>query len=287
MLNEAPRRIRWATVLVLIGIAVFLSILDRSNNLDSFLNILRDPITAVSAWTSGRANLLADVLAIPTDLQAAQTQIDQMQARIDELERENEELREIQGEYQILLDLFNRARQQPDYQRVTATVIGYDTSLSIRSIIIDKGTADGVQVGMPVESSRGLVGQVFRATEHAAQVILITDSASSIPARLGNSRATGILRGGGLGSLMTIDWIDLQYQIDEGEVVLTSGLGGKFPQDLVIGRVVEVDRREAELYQQAVVQPAVDFDALEIVFVITNFEPIDTTIFEEVEETQP
>lgn len=287
MLNEAPRRIRWATVLVLIGIAVFLSILDRSNNLDSFLNVLRDPITAVSAWTSGRANLLADVLAIPTDLQLAQAQIDQMQARIDELERENEELREIQGEYQILLDLFNRARQQPDYQRVTATVIGYDTSLSIRSIIIDKGTADGVQVGMPVESSRGLVGQVFRATEHAAQVILITDSASSIPARLGNSRATGILRGGGLGSLMTIDWIDLQYQIDEGEVVLTSGLGGKFPQDLVIGRVVEVDRREAELYQQAVVQPAVDFDALEIVFVITNFEPIDTTIFEEVEETQP
>lgn len=287
MLNEAPQRIRWVTVLVLIGIAIFLSILDRSNNLDSFLNILRDPITAVSAWTSGRANLLADVLAIPTDLQAAQTQIDQMQARIDELERENEELREIQGEYQILLDLFNRARQQPDYQRVTATVIGYDTSLSIRSIIIDKGTADGVQVGMPVESSRGLVGQVFRATEHAAQVILIIDSASSIPSRLGNSRATGILRGGGLGSLMTIDWIDLQYQINEGEVVLTSGLGGKFPQDLVIGRVVEVDRREAELYQQAVVQPAVDFDSLEIVFVITNFEPIDTNIFVEPTETQP
>ena len=119
--------------------------------------------------------------------------------QVDVLERENEELREIQGEYQLLLDLFNRARQQPDFTRLTAAVIGQDTSPSLRSIIIDKGSDDGIVVGMPVESARGLVGQVFRTTANSAQVVLITDNASSIPARLGNSRATGFLRGGGLG----------------------------------------------------------------------------------------
>ena len=78
---------------------------------------------------------------------------------------------------------------------------------------------------------------------------------------------------------MTIDWIDLRFRVEVGETVLTSGLGGRFPQDLVIGRVVDVNRSEAELFQQAVVQSAVDFEALEIVFVIVDFEPIDTDIF--------
>ncbi len=78
---------------------------------------------------------------------------------------------------------------------------------------------------------------------------------------------------------MSIDWIDLKHQIEIGEVVLTSGLGGKFPQDMVIGRVSEIERREADLFQRAIVQPAVDFDAMEIVFVISNFQPVDTGIF--------
>ncbi|GAB4273195.1 MAG: hypothetical protein Kow0080_20530 [Candidatus Promineifilaceae bacterium] len=279
-LNDAQQRIRWVTVGVLVGISILLTILDRTGNLDEALDFMRDPVTAVSRWTSERTDPLADVLSGPRTLAEAQAEITALQARVDELERENEELREIQGEYQILLDLFNRARQTPEITRITATVIGQDTSPAIRSIIIDKGTADGVRVGMPVESARGLVGQVFRTTANSAQVILITDSASSIPARLGTSRATGILRGGGLGGSMVIDWVDLQYQIEVGEVVLSSGLGGKFPEDLVIGRVSEVDRRESELFQRAVVQSAVDFDALEMVFVITDFQPVDTSVFE-------
>ena len=76
-----------------------------------------------------------------------------------------------------------------------------------------------------------------------------------------------------------MDWVDLKYQVEVNEVALTSGLGGKFPQDIVIGRVSEVERSEAELSQQAIVQPAADFDALEIVFVITDFQPINIDIF--------
>ncbi|MCZ7670300.1 MAG: rod shape-determining protein MreC [Chloroflexi bacterium] len=82
-------------------------------------------------------------------------------------------------------------RQSPEYSRQVASVIGRDTSLSIRSIIIDKGSDDGVRVGMPVESARGLVGRVFRTTPHSAQVALISDNASAVPARLGNSPSDG------------------------------------------------------------------------------------------------
>ncbi len=278
-LGDANQRIRWAVLAVLLGVALLLSIMDSTGNLDLLLRLIRNPSAPVLEWTSSRADLVDDIVSGPRDLQAAREEISLLQSRIDELERQNEELNEVQGEYQLLLDLFNRARQEPDLRRLTATVIGRDTSLAMRSIIIDKGTDDGVVVGMPVESARGLAGRVFRTTARSSQVVLITDNASLVAARLGSSRATGILKGGGIGGSMTIDWIDLKHQIEIGEVVLTSGLGGKFPQDMVIGRVSEVDRREADLFQRAIVQPAVDFDSLEMVFVITDFQPVDTEIF--------
>jgi rod shape-determining protein MreC len=283
-LNEAQKRIRWGTFAVLAVLAMLLTILDRTGNLDTAFSIIRNPMASIMGWTSERTNDLEDVLEGPRDLETARTEIAQLQERIDTLERENEELREIEGEYQLLLDLFNRARQAPDYQRLTASVIGQDSGQSVRSIIIDKGSADDVRVGMPIESARGLVGQVFRTTPNSSQGILITDSSSAVPARLGTSRATGILRGGGVGGSLTMDWIDLKHQIEVGEVVLTSGLGGRFPQDLVIGRVIEVDRREAELFQRAIIQPAVDFDSLEVLFVITDFEPVDAEIFSGTEQ---
>jgi rod shape-determining protein MreC len=282
-LDEAQKRIRWIMLSVLILIAVLLTVLDRTDNLDTAFAILRDPMSFALGWTAQRTDTVADVLEGPRDLQTARQEIETLQNQIDALERENEELREIQGEYQLLVDLFNRARQAPEYQRLTASVIGQDPNPAVRSIIIDKGSADGIRVGMPVESARGLVGQVYRTTLNSSQIVLITDSSSAIPARLGTSRATGIMRGGGLGGVPTIEWIDLKHNIEVGEPVLTSGLGGRFPQGLVIGRVIEVDRREAELFQQAVVQPAADLDSLEIVFVITNFQAIDTSIFATVE----
>lgn len=279
-LNDTQRRIRWTTVAILVGVSILLSVLDSTGNLDLLFGFMQDPLTAVAGWTSSQTDTLADALSGPRDLEEARAEIDALQTQLDALERENEELREIQGEWQILQDLFNRARQTPELRRQTANVIGYDTSPAVRSIIIDKGSDDGLRVGMPVESARGLIGRIFRTTQNSAQVILITDNASAIPVRLGTSRATGSLKGRGATGDLIVDWIDLKFQLELGEAVLTSGLGGDFPQDIVIGRVVQIDRNEAELFQQAIVQPATDFDTMEIVFVIIDFNPIDTSVFE-------
>lgn len=283
-LNETQQRIRWVMFAVLIGVTILLLVLDSSGSLDNAFNFLEDPLTTVMGWTTFRVDNLINTLAGPEDLRTAQAEIAQLRTQVETLQRENEELREIQGEYQLMQELFNRARESPEFRRQTAAVIGYDTSPIFRSIILDKGSEDGVFVGMPVESARGLVGQVFRTTGHSSMVILITDNISSIPARLGNSRATGIVRGGGLGGVMTMDWLDLEAQIEIGEVVYTSGLGGRFPEDMVIGRVTEVERREADLFQRAVIQPAVDFESLEMVFVVTDFKSIDTSIFDTLPE---
>jgi rod shape-determining protein MreC len=286
-LNNTQTRIRWVTFIVLILATGFLLVLDSTGNMDAFYGFVEDPVSGVLGLANAPATVFRKLVAGPEDLQAAQTEIEMLQAQLDAAQREIEEMREIESEYQLLLDLFNRRREAPELQGVSATIIGQDTSPVFRSIIIDKGSDDGVLVGMPVESSRGLVGQVFRTTAHSAQIILITDNISSIPARLGTSRATGLVRGGGLGGAMTLDWVQPEAQLQVGEVVLTSGLGGKFPQDIVIGRIVEVERREADLFQRAIVQPAVDFNSLEVIFVITSFRVIDTSIFDDPPEGIP
>lgn len=278
-LGRTQQRIRWLTVAVLVGSGLLLTILDSTGALVGVFGFLRDPLTGITAWTSARTEAVSDVVSGPRNLAAAREEIAALEAQVAEQQRELEELREIQSEAQLLRELFGEAAQTPEYRRVIADVIGQDTNPTMQSIIINKGVDDGVRTGMPVEAARGLVGQVYNATNHAAQVVLLTETASAIPVRLGTTRATGILRGAGRGALPTIDWIDLQYDVQVGELVVTSGLDGKFPQNLVIGRVVDVTRNEAELFQQAVVQPAVDFRTLETLLVVTEFQSVNPQFF--------
>jgi len=278
--ERSQGRLRWLGIAAALILALVLIILESTGNLGSALSVIEGPLTSITSWSGRQAQGLGRQLALPSDLEQAQQETVALRAEVARLEREIQDLSEIQGEYQILQDLFDRARETPYFSRITANVIAYDTSPLFRSLVLDRGSDDGVEVGMPVESPRGLVGQVFRTTKNSAQVLMVTDNVSSIPGRLGRSRATGVVRGGGLGEGLTMGWIDLEAQIEPGEVVYTSGLGGRFPQDMVIGRVASVEKREADLFQLATVVPAVDFDSLETLFVITDFIAIDTTLFD-------
>jgi rod shape-determining protein MreC len=282
--NNFGQRIRWGLIVLLALVAIVFMVADATGNLDTVLGLIRDPMATVMGWTTEQTETVAESLSGPRDLDDARQRIAELETEVAALERTVEELRQTQGETALLQELFERVRETPDLERSVASVIAYNTSPYFQSIIIDRGTADGILVGMPVESARGLVGQVWRTSDRAAQVLLISDNISSLPARLATSRATGLLRGGGLGGSMTLNWIDLEAPVALGEVVVTSGLGGRFPPGIVLGQVIEVQRSEAELHQSATVQPAVDFDSLEAVFVITNFEPVDTTIFDTLPE---
>ena len=280
-LNETSQRLRWGIIASLGIVALLFLLLDSISNVDAAFAFLRSPVATVLDWTAARTDAFVTALSGPRNLQEAQQRIQELETYIADLERTNAELEEFRNQNQLYVELFNRAAESPELERVQANVIGRDTSPVFRSIIIDKGSEDGVQVGMPVEAARGLVGQVYRTHPRSAQVLLITDNISSISGRLSSSRALGIVQGGGLGGAMTLDWVELEVPMAVGDTVLTSGLNGKFPHDLVIGRVIQVNRSEANLFQSAVLQPAVDFDNLELVFVITGFEPIDTSIYDD------
>ena len=206
------------------------------------------------------------------DAQDWRQRYEERQALIDQLLVENTRLREKEQENATLRELLSFKQANPTYQFLAAEVTGRDPNPLLRFILIDRGSADGLARAMPVVNARGLVGQVIEVYPHSAKVMLITDLASSVNALSQETRAAGVIQGDVNGGLV-MRFIAQGEQIAQGNVVLTSGLGGRFPKALVIGQVQEVRQRDVELYQEADIRPSVNFNALDTVLVITNFTP--------------
>ena len=216
-------------------------------------------------------------------------QLQSLQARNADLEdalasyqAELIELREIANDYERLAQLLDYTSTAANQEFVTADVISIDQTGLRRSITINRGTRDGIAVGMPVVTDQGLVGRVLDISANAARVLLITDRDSAVSARLQTSRVEGSLRGQLSGNLR-LTMVPPGDSVAVGDLVLTSGLGGNFPADIVIGVVASSRQFEFELFQEAEVTSFNSFEALEIVLVMTSFEPVDPGVFDEME----
>lgn len=196
---------------------------------------------------------------------------------------ESIELREAASDYERLRDLLAYTAPLEDQDFLPADVIAIEQTGIARSIIINRGTRDGIAVGMPVTTELGLVGRIIRVSANAAQAQLINDENSAVSSRLQTTRANGSIIGQASG-VLRLTMVDLDETIEQGDLVITSGLGGNFPPDIVVGQVTSVRQFEFELFQEAEVRSLFDFDTLELVLVITSFEPIDLTVFEDTEE---
>jgi rod shape-determining protein MreC len=208
------------------------------------------------------------------DLTALQSRMDELQQTVDRLMIENLRLREAEIENTVLREQLQFKLANPTYQLLAAEVIGRDPSNLLHYIMIDRGTEDGLAIGMPVVTARGLVGSITMVYPQSARVMLLTDPASSVNALIQSSRATGIVQGQGRGNL-ALRYVEQREQVQVDDIVLTSGLGGNFPKRLVIGQVRAVKRNDVDMFQEIVVQSAVDFDGLESVLVMQGFVPAE------------
>lgn len=190
------------------------------------------------------------------------------------------QLREAASDYDRLANLLSYTSILDEQDFLTADVISIDQTGIARSVTINRGTRDGVAVGMPVTTDLGLVGRIIRVSANAAQVQLIIDENSSVSSRLQTTRAEGSIIGQASGALR-MTFIVLDEEILQGDLVITSGLGGNFPPDIVVGQVTSVRQFEFELFQEAEVRSLIDFDSLEQILVVTSFQPIDLSVFDE------
>jgi rod shape-determining protein MreC len=155
-----------------------------------------------------------------------------------------------------------------------AQIIGTDPSSWFRTIIIDKGTKHGVQRGMAVVAPEGVVGYVLQISPHCAKVLLITDFNSSVDVLIQRSRGKGVAEGNGE-NRCRLKYATRKEDIQPGDMVVTSGMGGRYPKGLVIGKISKVDKKSYGLFQKAEIVPSVNFAKLEEVFVITESHPLE------------
>lgn len=230
---------------------------------------------AIQQFVSG----MVGVLRAPSDLQNLRAENQRLQKQADELSYQLALLREIEIENTNLRELLQLKEQTPEMlgpesDLLAAEVIGRDPSNLLRYLIIDRGSRDRVAPGMSVITSRGLVGQVREVYSNWAKVVLLTDPSSGVNALVQRSRATGIVEGQTGNSLILRYLPQTEGIAKEGDLVLTSGLGGHFPRRLLIGEITEVQRRDVDMFQEALLRPAVDYDRLEMVIVVRHFTPI-------------
>jgi len=150
-----------------------------------------------------------------------------------------------------------------------ANIIGYDTSNFRRSILIDIGKKHGVSINDVVVFETALVGRISAIGISTSRVMLITDPASNVPSRFLKSRIQGIVQGES-NALCTIKFIPRNTSVEEGDKVISSGIGGIFPQSLYIGDVVTVKEKSAQLFKEVTLKPRIDISKLEYVLVVKN-----------------
>ena len=148
-----------------------------------------------------------------------------------------------------------------------AEVVSWDPEAWFKTIIIDRGSSDGVRTGMPVASDSGVVGRVVGVSPAYAKVLLMIDYNSSIDAFVQRSRVRGILAGRSEKKCV-LKYVLKNDDLIRGDVMVTSGLGGVFPKGLPLGTVSRVRTTGHDVFLEVEVTPAVDFNRLEEVLVI-------------------
>lgn len=273
MRNIFNRSVQTTILFLVVGGILALAL---SGSLGFVSNNFNTLLVSAQSWISTRFVVIQDFVTVPRDVVALRQRNAELETEVSRLQAQVVQLQNSVSEADALAALVNFARSDPQNSYTAASVIGRDPSPFLRYIIIGKGSSDGLRRGMPVITDQGLVGRVDAVINSAARVQLITDTSSAVNIRLEKAKKEAILTGTVSGDLI-LDLVPQDVTLEPGDLVLTSGLGGGFPADLIVGQVLNARKRDADLFQQAVVQPVVDFTKLKIVLVILDFRPVDIT----------
>jgi rod shape-determining protein MreC len=254
--------------------AIGLVLLGQAGSLAPVQDLAYRAVSGAQSSLSTAFYNVRDFLTAPRNLQELIQSNNQLEDRVAQLEAEVVTLREQAAEVDQLKALLGAASSAPENRYTVAKVIGRDSSPFLHYLILDQGSTAGIRRGMPVVNENGLVGRITEVSATASKLQLITDPDSVINARIQESRAEGVLVGRATGELELV-YLSQDITVNVGEIVVTSGLGGGFPPEILIGRVVSVHRRDYELYQTAIIEPRSDFSRMEMVLIITNFEPVE------------
>jgi len=273
-MNTPPSRLRSLQTLVFGLVAVGLVLLALGGYLAPISRIALNPFIAVQSWIATRYQAVQEFIRAPQDTARLRQRNSELEAEVAQLQSQIIDLQQQLAGTNVLSALVDFARANPENRYQAAAVISRDPNPFLHYVIINRGSDDGLRRGMPVVTQQGLIGRIVAVTALAARVQLITDPASTVNVRLDPSQAQAVLLGQITGDVV-LEMIPQDAKVQPGDLVLTSGLGGGYPPNILVGQVASIRSQDQDIFQTASVQSVVDFSQVEIVLVITNFKPID------------
>ncbi len=266
-------RSRSLTLVALLAILSLLAmVLDRAGALGPLRTLALQAATPIQRVVTSIVVTVGDVTETIQNLATLTEENEQLRLEVEDLRGRVVRLQEAEIENRSLREQLGFKAAYPAYDLLPVEVVGRDPSSYLQYLIVDKGSSDSVRAGAVVVAPQGLLGRVVSVGANSSRILLITDSSSSVNVLLQTSRATGVATGQ-LGGTLLMKYIPQGEVVRQGDMVLTSGLGGNFPKGLIVGRVSQVRQKDIELFQEAVVESLIDFPRLEVVYIIRNFVP--------------
>lgn len=220
------------------------------------------PVPRFVNWVGGAAQ---DIHYGYLDMRRAVNENVDLRRKVASLTTENLKLRQSGSDMRRLRSLLAYS-EQFEFETSMAETIMLDTAGRFKSIIIDRGSAEGVEVNDVIANANGLIGRVVLTTNDLAKVQLVTDNNCSVGALVERTRRQGVVRGNG-GTIVQMFDIPSLADVQPGDRVLTAGIDGIFPKGIPIGNIVRAEPGQS-LFKTVTVRPAVDFGKIEEVIVI-------------------
>ena len=264
------------TVMVLVMVCLTLITIDTKANGGGVLSSLRSGARDLLVPAQSGVGEVADPVADFADglVNSCDLKAENRRVRDENLRLQGQVLAAADAQRQLtaLLDL-NKLEVVKDIPTVADRVINTAPSNVQLTVEIDRGSDHGIAIGMPVVVGSGLVGRVESTSGRIAVVRLITDPEINVSARLAPSGILSSVKGNGPGALLRAEEIKPDAVVPEGEAVVTSAIGGNYPDSIPIGRVVKAEAVAGVSYQRVEVEPVIDFGRLEFVNVLLRRGP--------------
>lgn len=260
-------------MLGVLGLSLALILLSKAGWLDPVQNGVLSITSPVQHTLRNAADPLAGWLSGLTDMGGLRDENDQLRAENEQLKDEVARLREGQAQLQELQKLLQIKQANPDEEFLAANVLAKDPSSLKEAVAIDRGKRDGLREGIVViTEGHSVVGTITRVFDSYSWVTLITDPNSAVSALVQESRAQGVVTGS-YSRELSIEFVAQGAAVKDGNVVITSAIGGLYPAGLVIGKVTVVADTPQELFKKVTLEPLASLSHLETVLVLTSFVP--------------
>ena len=251
--------------LLLVVFFLLLNLTFFGKEVKNFFYLISSPIQK-SFWRAG--DRISSFFEFITEMKHLKEENEELKLQIQELLAENEVLKDFKKENETLREALEIGLEK-EFQLVLGRVTGKDIAQDF--ILINKGAQDGISEGLPlITPQKALIGRISQVYENFSKVLLISHSQSSFDGKIAGSEILGMVKGKG-NLRVAFDLIPKKEEIQEGDSVVTSALGGVFPVGLLVGKVNYIEKADPEPFYWAEISPFFDIGELEKVFIILNY----------------